>query len=58
MASMALLILLGKGGIGRAFDATGNYDGPLMLSAGLLVAGAVLLLLLGRYRTFGATAES
>ena len=43
---------------GRAFDATGNYDGPLMLSAGLLVAGAVLLLLLGRYRTFGATAES
>ena len=44
--------------VGRAFDATGNYDGPLMLSAGLLVAGAVLLLLLGRYRTFGATAES
>ena len=43
---------------GRAFDATGNYDGPLMLSASLLVAGAVLLLLLGRYRTFGATAES
>ena len=43
---------------GRAFDATGTYDGPLMLSAGLLVAGAVLLLLLGRYRTFGATAES
>lgn len=43
---------------GRAFDATGNYDGPLMLSAGLLVLGAVLLLLLGRYRTFGAAAES
>ena len=39
---------------GRAFDATGNYDGPLMLSAGLLVLGAVLLLLLGRYRTFEA----
>ena len=43
---------------GRAFDATGNYDGPLMLSAGLLVLGAVLLLLLGRYRTFGAASEA
>lgn len=43
---------------GRAFDATGNYDGPLMLSAGLLVLGAVLLLLLGRYRTFGAASAA
>ena len=42
---------------GRAFDATGSYDGPLMLSAGLLVGGAVLLLLLGRYRVFGAPAD-
>ena len=38
---------------GRAFDATGSYDGPLMLSAWLLVGGAGLLLLLGRYRIFG-----
>ncbi|WP_397421346.1 MFS transporter [Phenylobacterium sp.] len=43
---------------GRAFDADGNYDSPLMLSAGLLVLGAVLLLLLGRYRTFGSPDES
>ncbi|WP_397401252.1 MFS transporter [Phenylobacterium sp.] len=40
---------------GRAFDANGNYDSPLMLSAGLLVLGAALLLLLGRYRVFNAT---
>lgn len=43
---------------GRAFDADGNYDSPLMLSAGLLVLGAVLLLLLGRYRTFPPSADS
>ena len=43
---------------GRAFDATGSYDGPLMLSAGLLVAGAAALLLLGRYRVFGAASPS
>lgn len=43
---------------GRAFDATGHYDGPLMLSAGLLVLGALLLLLLGRYRTFAPPAET
>ena len=43
---------------GRAFDATGSYDGPLMLSAGLLVAGAAALLLLGRYRVFGTASTS
>ena len=36
---------------GRAFDATGSYDGPLIVSAFMLVAGAALLLTLGRYRT-------
>lgn len=43
---------------GRAFDADGNYDNPLMLSAGLLVLGAVLLLLLGRYRVFAPPKEA
>ena len=42
---------------GRAFDKAGSYDGPLMQSAVMLVAGAGLLLLLGTYRTF-ATSEA
>ncbi len=42
---------------GRAFDATGSYDTPLMQSAAMLVAGALLLLTLGRYRAFGAAEE-
>ena len=37
---------------GRAFDATGSYDGPLLMSGVMLVAGAALLLTLGRYRVF------
>lgn len=40
---------------GRAFDATGSYDAPLIQSAVMLVAGALLLLTLGRYRTFTPT---
>ncbi len=37
---------------GRAFVAEGNYDGVLMIGAGLTVLGALLLLTLGRYPTF------
>ena len=39
---------------GRAFDASGSYDGPLMQSAAMLVIGAALLLTLGRYQQFNA----
>lgn len=41
---------------GAAFDRTKSYDGPLMLSAGFMLAGAVMLLSLGRYRRFEAPA--
>lgn len=37
---------------GAGFDKSGSYAGPLHVSAGLLLASAVLLLLLGRYRRF------
>jgi len=37
---------------GAGFDQSGSYAGPLHVSAGLLLASAVLLLLLGRYRKF------
>jgi predicted MFS family arabinose efflux permease len=37
---------------GMAFDRSGSYAQPLMLSAGLFLIGATLLLTLGRYRTF------
>jgi MFS family permease len=37
---------------GRVFGQTGSYDSPLALSAVLFLAGALPLLLLGRYRTF------
>jgi hypothetical protein len=41
---------------GQAFDRTGSYAQPLILSAGLLLAGAALLLTLGRYRRFDGVA--
>jgi hypothetical protein len=41
---------------GRAFDATGSYDGPLMQAVLMLIGGAALLLTLGRYRQFTAPA--
>ncbi len=37
---------------GRWFEATGSYDGMLMLASVLFVIGAVPLLLLGKYRDF------
>lgn len=37
---------------GAGFDKSGSYAGPLHVSAGLLLASAVLLLLMGRYRRF------
>lgn len=40
---------------GKAFDKSHSYAQPLLLSAVLLLAGATLLLLLGRYRTFEPT---
>jgi MFS family permease len=39
---------------GSAFDRTHSYAQPLTLSAGLLLAGALLLLTLGRYRKFAS----
>jgi predicted MFS family arabinose efflux permease len=41
---------------GRAFAATGSYDGPLMQAVLMLIGGAALLLTLGRYRQFTAPA--
>lgn len=38
------------------FSASGSYDGPLMQSAAMLVIGAALLLTLGRYQQFNASA--
>lgn len=43
---------LGPVVFGRLFDASGSYDGVLHGAAVLLVAGAALLLGLGRYRRF------
>jgi predicted MFS family arabinose efflux permease len=43
---------------GRSFDAHGSYASILTLSSGLLIAGALALLTLGRYRKFDAIADS
>ena len=43
---------LGPAVFGAAFDKTGSYAGVLTQSAVLLVAGALFLLTLGRYRRF------
>ncbi len=37
---------------GMAYDKSGSYAQPLLMSAGLFLIGAVLLLCLGRYRKF------
>jgi MFS family permease len=42
---------------GRAFDKTGSYDSVLMVSMGLLLAGALILLTLGRYGVFKTQPE-
>lgn len=42
---------------GRAFDKTGSYDSILMVSMGLLLAGALILLTLGRYGVFKTPTE-
>ena len=44
---------IGPVAFGAAFDRSGSYNQPLMISAGLLIIGAVLLLTLGPYRQFG-----
>ena len=38
---------------GRIKDQTGSYDLALMMASGLFVAGALLLITLGRYPEFG-----
>lgn len=43
---------------GRVRDTTGSYDGALQMAMILFAAGAVLLITLGRYPSFGAEAES
>jgi len=48
---------IGPVAFGTLFDRTHSYAGVLMVSMGVLLAGATLLLTLGRYRNF-ATAES
>ena len=40
---------------GKSFDKTGSYASVLLISAVMLVAGAALLLLLGRYRQFDSS---
>lgn len=44
---------LGPVMFGKAFDQTGNYHSALLLAAAMFLAGALLLLPLGRYRHFG-----
>ncbi|MNR59646.1 hypothetical protein D3C85_1809510 [compost metagenome] len=45
---------LGPVVFGAAFDKTGSYVQPLHVSALMLVAAALMLLTLGRYRRFEA----
>jgi len=55
-AFFALASGIGPFMFGRAFDLAGNYDLVLYLAAGMVVAGALLLLTLGRYpEGFGAS---
>jgi cyanate permease len=42
---------------GRIRDTTGSYDQMLMAAIFLFIAGALLLLTLGRYPVFAAKAE-
>ena len=37
---------------GKSFERTGSYDSMLMIGAGVLIAGTLPLLLLGKYREF------
>ncbi len=43
---------------GRWFDAHKDYNGILMISVGILIVSAALLLLLGRYRVYADEAIS
>ena len=43
---------IGPGIFGSAFEATGSYDTMLMIASGLFIAGALPLLLLGKYWDF------
>ena len=48
---------IAPGVFGVSFDATGSYDTMLMVASGLFLAGALPLLLLGKYREFTATPD-
>lgn len=43
---------IAPGVFGSSFEATGNYDKILLIASGLFIAGALPLLLLGKYRDF------
>ena len=51
-AFFALGAGIGPAVFGRYFEAEGNYDSILLISSVMFVAGAVPLLLLGRYRDY------
>ena len=47
----------GPGVFGRTFEATGSYDGILLIASALFLLGALPLLLLGKYRNFALASE-
>jgi predicted MFS family arabinose efflux permease len=49
---------IGPAVFGRSFDALGSYDAILKISSLLFIAGALPLLLLGKYRDYTSSAES
>jgi len=53
-AAFALGAAIGPVAFGWSYDVTGNYIIPLLLSAGLMLVSAALLLTLGRYQDFQA----
>jgi predicted MFS family arabinose efflux permease len=50
--AFALGAAVGPVVFGKYYDLTGSYRSPLLLSAAMMVASALLLLTLGRYRSF------
>lgn len=49
---------IGPAVFGASFEANGSYDGMLLIGAGLFIAGALPLLLLGKYRDYQSETES
>ncbi len=57
-SAFALGAGIGPRVFGHYYDVTGSYHFPLMLSTVMMIASALLLLTLGRYRTFSKAGET